>query len=88
MNSTQEFCQRTDHMIKELHLQVRVFTDGYFRKGPTTTYHETIKGILKSVASHTRDLHHTLILLGKAGVTMGGNKFIGATPALQRNHLS
>jgi len=83
----QEFCRRTEHMIRELYPKIRVFVDDVSGKGPSTIYNgETIEGntrICRFVYEGLTVLHHTLILLGKASVTVSGNKFIGATPALE-----
>jgi len=45
MNSMQEFCRRTEHMIRELYPKIRVFVDDVSGKGPSTIYNgEMIEG--------------------------------------------
>ena len=87
-NSVAEFCRRTNHVLLDIRNgKVRVFVDDIAGKGPKTRYNErTIQGnseIRQFVYEGLHTLEETLILVEKAGLTISGQKFVGATPELE-----
>jgi hypothetical protein len=87
-NSVAEFCRRTNHVLLDIwNGKVRVFVDDIAGKGPKTRYNErTIDGnseIRQFIYEGLHTLKETLILVEKAGLTISGQKFVGATPELE-----
>ena len=85
-NSMQEFCRRTSHMVSPIKDDVKVFVDDIAGKGPKSRYDdETLPEnpeIRRFVYEGLTVLRNTLILVERAGVTISGTKFVGATPEL------
>ena len=85
-NSMQEFCRRTSHMVSPIKDNVKVFVDDIAGKGPKSRYgEETLADnpdIRRFVYEGLTVLRNTLILVMRAGVTISGTKFVGATPEL------
>src|ERR1700733_14330340 len=85
-NSMQEFCRRTSHMVSPIKDDVKVFVDDIAGKGPKSRYSEETLAenpdIRRFVYEGLTVLRNTLILVIRAGVTISGTKFVGATPEL------